>query len=109
RGCRGSGEKGRPLQVEELRGFFRFGDGEVGNFPDDPVEIGLAYGVEIGVWSGIHEVDGVRNAVFDRELNGVEVVAERLAELERIPLDACEQLLVVFGRVLDVALVMGPA
>jgi len=65
--------------------------------------------VEIGVWSGIHEVDGVRNAVFDRELNGVEVVAERLAELERIPLDACEQLLVVFGRVLDVALVMGPA
>ena len=80
--------KARPLQVEELRGFFRFGDGEVGHFFDDPVEVGLAYGVEIGVGGGVHEVDGVRDAVFDGELDGVEVVAEGLAEFERIFFDA---------------------
>ena len=82
-----------------------FGDREVGYFFDDPVEVGLAYGVQIGVGGGIHEVDGVGDAIFDGELDGVEVVAEGAAEDERILLHAGEQFRVVCRRVLEVALV----
>ena len=38
---------------------------------------------EPGVRRGIHEVDGVRNAVLHRELHRVQVVAERAAERQR--------------------------
>ena len=67
-------------------------------------KLALAHGVQVGVGRGIHEVDGVGDAVFDGELDGVEVVAERAAELERILLDALEQLRIVGGWVLDIAL-----
>ena len=85
----------------------RFGDGEVGDLLDDPVEVGLANGMEIGVGRGVHEVDGVGDAVLYGEFDGVEVVAERPAELERILLDACEQFFIVGRWVLDVALGWG--
>ena len=55
---------------------------------DDPVEVVVADRVQVGVGRGIHEVDGVRNAVLDRELDGVQVVAERAAQRERVALDA---------------------
>ena len=61
-----------------------FGNCQVGYFFDDPVEIGLAYGMEVGVGSGVHEVDGVGDAVFDSEFDSIEVVAERSAERQRI-------------------------
>ena len=75
-----------------MRSFLRLGDGEVGYFADDPVEVGLAYGVQVCVGGGIHEVDGVGDAVFDGEFDGVEVVAEGLAELQGVLLDALEEL-----------------
>ena len=48
-------------------------------------------GVQLGVGRGVHEVDGVGHAVLDGELDGVQVVAERLADRVRIALDAGEQ------------------
>ena len=83
-----------------------FGDGHVGDFFDDPVEVGLAYGVEVGVGCGVHEVDGVGDAVFYSKFDGVEVVAECAAELERILFYAVEEFLVVGGRILHVAFVV---
>src|ERR1700686_1845756 len=41
---------------------------ELGYGIDDPVEVFFAYGVEVGVGGGIHEVDPVGAAVFHREL-----------------------------------------
>ena len=87
------------------RRFLGFPDGQIGDGLDDPLEVFWAYGVEVGVGGGVHEVDGVGDAVFDGELDGVEIVAEGPAESERIFLDALQQFLVVGGRVEDVALV----
>ena len=83
-----------------------FGNCQVGYFFDDPVEIGLAYGMEVGVGSGVHEVDGVGDAVFDSEFDSIEVVAERSAEGQRIFLNTRQESRIVGGRVLHVALVV---
>ena len=57
---------------------------------DDPLEVVLADRVQVGVGRRVHEVDGVRHAVLDGELDGVQVVAERPAERERVALDAVD-------------------
>ncbi len=57
--------------------------------------------------AGIHEVDGVRHAVLDGELDRVQVIAQRAAQRQRIALDAREQLGSVRRRILHVALVEG--
>ena len=92
-----------------MRGGLRFGDGEVGDFFHDPVEIGLAHGVQVGVGGGIHEVNGVGDAVFDGELDGVEIVAEGAAECEGVLLDALEEFRIVGRGILKIALVMRTA
>ena len=84
-------------------------DGEVGDFADNPLEVVGPDGVEVGVGGGIHEVDGVWDAVFDSELDGVEIIAEGLAEGEGVAFDACEEALGIFGRIEDVALGVGQA
>ena len=65
--------------------------GQLGDGVDDPVEVRLADRVQVGVRRRVHEVDRVGNAVLDRELDGVEVVAERAAQRARVALDAREQ------------------
>ena len=68
-----------------------------------------AYGMDIGVGCGVHEVDGVGDSVFDRELDGVEIVAECFAEGERVAFDAGEQSRIVGWRIEDVSLCVGAA
>lgn len=92
-----------------MRGGLGFGDGEVCHFFHDPAEVGLAYGVQVSVGRGVHEVDGIGDAVLDGELDRVEIIAEGAAKGEGILLDALEELRIVGGRVLDVALVMRKA
>ena len=82
-----------------------FLDREVRDRVDDPVEVGRAHRVQVGVGRRVHEVDRVRHAVFDRELHGVQVVAERLAERLRVALDPREQLGRICRRRAHVALV----
>ena len=105
----GFAKESGPAEFGDLRGGLCFGDGEVSDFAHDPVEVSLTYGVEVGVGGGIHEVDGVGDAVFDGEFDGVEIVAEGAAECEGVFLDALEEFWIVGGRVLEVALVMGAA
>ncbi len=56
--------------------------GQFGNGVDDPVEVLLADRVDIRVGRGIHEVDGVGDAVFAGKLDGVQVVTQRAAQCE---------------------------
>jgi len=65
--------------------------------------------VEVGVGGGVHEVDGVGDAVFAGELYGVEVVAERFAEGQGIFFYSLQQLLVVLGSVEHIAVRMWAA
>ena len=64
--------------------FYRvFGDGVY-----DPLEILLADRMQLRVGRGIQKIDGVGDAVFDRELDGVQIVAQRAAQLQAIAFDA---------------------
>ena len=58
--------------------------------------------LEFGVWRWIHEVDGVRNAILDRKLDRVDVVAQRGAERAHIVNDAHSQLRRKIIRIVDV-------
>ena len=44
--------------------------------------------MQIRVRRRIQKIDGVRDAVFDRELDGVQIVAQRAAQLQAIAFDA---------------------
>jgi hypothetical protein len=57
-----------------------------------PLEVLGPHRFEGRVGRGIHEVDGVRHAVFHREFHGIEVVAERPAKRERVGHHALPQL-----------------
>ena len=92
-----------------MAGFWAFLTARFATCVDDPVEVFFADGVEVGVGGGVHEVDGVGDAVFDGELDGVEVVAESLAEREGVLFDALQELLVVLRRVEDVAVLVRAA
>ena len=74
-----------------------FADGEFGYGVDDPVEAFFAYGVEVGVGGWVHEVDGVGDAVFYGELDGVEIVTEGFAESEGVFFDALQSFLSYSG------------
>src|SRR5256885_1194824 len=65
--------------------------------------------MHIGIWRGIHEVNGVWHAIFHGKLHGVEVVAQRAAEGKRILFDASEQSGVDRRGILNVALMEGHA
>ncbi len=65
--------------------------------------------MQVRVRSGIHEIDGVRNAFFHGELDSIEVVAESLAQLQCILFDALEQSLAVTRRILKVPLGVWPS
>ena len=78
---------------------------QFGHRVHDPVEIFLADGIHVRVGRGIHEVDGVRNAVFAGKLDGVQVVAQSAAEREAIALHSLQQLGIDRRRILHVALV----
>ncbi len=83
----------------------RFFDGQLGDGVDDPVEVVFADGIDVGVGRGIHEVDGVGNAVFAGELDRVQVVAQRATEREGIAFSTRSSSLgSVCGRLLHVAL-----
>ncbi len=75
---------------------------------DNPLEVFFADGDTVRVGRGVHEVDGVGDAVFDRELDRVEVVAEGLAQGQGVALHALDERRVIAGRVLDVALRVRP-
>ena len=77
---RGTGPSGRRQAPARLDGFL---DRELGDGVDDPIEVRLPDRMHIGVRRRVHEVDRVGNAVLDRELHGVEVVAERAAQRPR--------------------------
>ena len=49
-----------------------------------PLEIVRRQAVDIHVWSRVHKVDGIGNAVFDRKFNTVHVVAHRAIDQARI-------------------------
>ena len=85
------------------------GNRQVGYFPHNPVKIRLTHRVQIRIRSGIHEVDCVGNPVFHCELHGVQVVPQRLAELQRILLHALQQLPVIIRRILQIPLVVRQA
>ena len=51
---------------------------------DDPLEILRSHRLESRIGRGIQEIDGVGNAVLHRELHGVQIVAERAAQLQAI-------------------------
>src|SRR5687768_15228936 len=87
----GLGKEGGPPVFGRARRRERLVDRERGYLRDDPFEIVGADRVQVGIGRGVHEVDGVRHAVLDGELHGVEVVAERLAQRDRVALDALEQ------------------
>src|SRR5882724_4132518 len=70
-----------------------------------PLEIFRADGIDIRVGSGIHEVDGVRNAAFNGELDRVQVIAKSAAERKRIFDDAVAQRGLRLGIAFDVAFV----
>src|SRR5215471_16933808 len=74
---------------------------------EDPVEVVLADRVEVGVGSGVQEVDCVGDTVADRELESVEVVPESSRQLAAVPHDALVQGRLDPLSVTDVALVMG--
>src|SRR5690606_40263743 len=53
---------------------------DVGHGRDRPLEPLRAEGVDVEVRRGIHEVDRIRDAILDRELQRVHPVAEGAAE-----------------------------
>src|SRR6478736_4008625 len=59
---------------------------EIGDGVDDPVEVGAADRMQIGVWCRVHEVNRIGDAVFDSEFHRIQVVAKRTAEQQRIAL-----------------------
>ena len=83
--------------------------GESGNSIHDPVEAFLTYGVEVCVWSRVHEVDGVGDAVFYGELDCVEVVAEGFAEGQGVLFYPLQELLVVGRWIEDITVLVRAA
>src|SRR5665213_382069 len=106
-----SREEHRPMHLRlrrDLDGPWRlcFFDRQPGHGIDDRVKAGLAYRVEIGIRHGVHEVDGVGDAVLNGELDRVEVVAESAAEGEGVLLDPLEELRVAGGRFKEVTVLV---
>src|SRR5215469_2603629 len=86
-GRRLPGEEGAPTILGNLAGvLLGFANRQLGDGVHNPVEILLAHGVNVSVRCWVHEVDRVRNVVLAGELDGVQVVAERLAQGDRVPL-----------------------
>ncbi len=71
-------QKRRPAQLAgRILIAKRFGHSHFRDRIHDPVKIRLAHGMNVGVRRRIEKINGVRNAIFDRELNRVEVVTQR--------------------------------
>src|SRR5579872_1726919 len=72
----------------------------------NPLEVLPSDRIDVGIWRGIHEIDGVRYPIFDGELNGVQVIAKGLAQSQGILHDPLVQLRTGWRRVtFDIALV----
>ncbi len=86
-------EEARPVQTAHGLAGERASllDREPRDLVDDPLEVVLAHRMQVRVRRRIHEIDRVRDAVFHRKLNRVQVVAERLAQRQRILFHAREQ------------------
>src|SRR5262249_14917919 len=57
------------------------------HLPHGPGEALVAQRLHVEIGRAVHEIDGVRHPVAHRELDGVHVVAERLAQDACVPLD----------------------
>src|SRR5262245_17278851 len=62
-------------------------DEELGGVLQHPGEVVLPHREEVAVGGGVHEIDGDGDAVPHRELQGVEVVPQGVAEGQAVPLD----------------------
>ena len=60
----------------------------VGHVLDHPIKIKGGKRVDIHIGSGVHEVDGVGNAIADSPLEGIHIVPQGTHKLERILDDA---------------------
>jgi len=87
-----------------LRRGLGFGNCQLRHLFDNPVEVCLANGVQVRIRHGVHEVDGIGNAVFDGKLDGIEFVAQRVAKLERVQPDVLQQPAAIARRLRQVAL-----
>src|SRR5207245_7423027 len=60
------------------------GENEVAHLLEHPAEVVLLDRKVVEIGRGVQEVDGVQDAVFDRELDRVHVIAERLDQGSRV-------------------------
>src|SRR5690242_8469373 len=63
-------------------------DRQIRNLLNHPLEINRAHRPPVGVRRGIHIIDGVRSVADDRKLDGVDVITQRLVDLNRLSSDA---------------------
>ena len=68
----------------------RFLHGKCRNVVDDPVEIFLANGSDVGIGGWVHKVDGVGHALFTGKLDCVEIVAQGAAQRKAIAFHTLE-------------------
>src|SRR6266480_5089903 len=79
------GQKCIPAQFAILWAWmFRETDSHISHMLDHPIEIKRSQRVNIHVWSRVHEVDRVRNAVTNGPLKGVHIVSQCAHELQRV-------------------------
>ena len=75
-------------------------------FFDNPLEVFVADGVHVGIGRGIEEVDGVGDAFFNGEFDGIQVIAEGATQRERIFDDAIMEHLRTGHTIFDIAEMM---
>src|SRR5262245_20737819 len=95
-----------PRQLEWTRVLHAL-DQDLGCVLEYPGEVVLAHGEEVAVGGRVHEVDGDGDAVPDRELQSVEVVAQGVAQGQAVPLDPPQELGIPGAGVADVAALEG--
>ena len=104
--CGTAAQEGAPAVFRHFAGvLFGLADRQFRDGVNDPVEVVLAHGIDVGVRCRVHEIDGVRNPVLAGKLHGIEIVPQGAAERQRVALHAFQQLGIDRRRVLHVALV----
>src|SRR5882724_9219324 len=106
-GCIFSREKRCPAQF--LGWIFiakRFGYSHFGDRIHDPIKILPAHGMNIGIGRRIEKINGVGDAIFNREFNRVQVVTQRPAQRLRVLYHSLQQLGYCWRRIFHIALMV---
>src|SRR6266571_3833422 len=85
-------QKGVPAQIAVLGAWLlREPDSHISHVLDHPIEVKWGQRVDIHVGSGVHEVDGVGNAVANGPLERIHIVPQGAHELQCIINDAATE------------------